>query len=113
MNDAETITLHVVEHVDDVISSRGKRKRILGKTNASDLIDEPIYETITDCSTTEFLFRVDHVKVVEVEGDVVNAFNVLRKAHSANAIFLPTTRATMDMTALLQTMFFIMTSLTC
>ena len=34
LNDAEIITLHVVEHVDDATSSRGKRKRTLGKTNA-------------------------------------------------------------------------------
>ena len=57
LNDAEIVTLHVVEHVDDVALSGGKRKRTLGKTNISDLIDELVYETITDCSTREFLFH--------------------------------------------------------
>jgi hypothetical protein len=92
LNDAEIITtLHVIEHVDDVTSSRGNRKRTLGKTNAPDLIDELVYETITDCSTREFLFHVVPVKVIEVEGEVVNSFTVLRKAQSVNALLLPPT----------------------
>ncbi len=98
MNDAEIITLHVDDHVDDVTSLEDKRKRTLGKTNASDLIDEIVYETITACSTREFVFHVDRVKVVEVEGEVVNAFTVLRKAQSVNAPLLPPSQATMDMT---------------
>ena len=63
------------------------------------MIDELVYETITDCSTREFLFHVVHVKVVEVEGEVVSAFTVLRKAKSVNALLLPPPRATMDMIA--------------
>ena len=45
------------------------------------------------------MFHVDHVKVVEVEGEVVNAFTVLGKAQSVNALLLPPPRATMDMNA--------------
>ena len=74
LNDAETITLYVVEHVDDVTSSGGKRKRTLGKTNATDLVDDLVYETMTDCSTREFLFHVVPVNVVDIESEVVNAF---------------------------------------
>ena len=50
----------------------------------------------------EFLFHVDYVKVVEVEGEAennLNAFIVLRKAQSVNALLLPPSRATMDMIA--------------
>ena len=47
LNDAETITLHVVDHVDDATSSGSKRKRTLGKTNATDLVDDLVYETTT------------------------------------------------------------------
>ena len=68
-----------------------KAKKPLGKTNASYLIDELVYETITDCSTREFLFHVVPVKVIEVEGEVVNSFTVLRKAQSVNALLLPPT----------------------
>ena len=31
---------HVIEQVDDVTASGGKRKRTLGKTNATDLLDD-------------------------------------------------------------------------
>jgi hypothetical protein len=99
LNDAETITLYVVEHVDDVTSSGGKRKRTLGKTNATDLVDDLVYETMTDCSTREFLFHVVPVNVVDIESEVVNAFTVLRKAQSPDGILLPPPRATLDMTA--------------
>ena len=96
LNDAETITLYVVEHVDDVTSSGGKRKRTLGKTNATDLVDDLVYETMTDCSTREFLFHVVPVKVVDIESEVVNAFTALRKAQSAERILLLPPRATLD-----------------
>ena len=61
LNDAETIALHVVEHVDDVTSSGGKRKRTLGETSASDLVDGLVYETMTDCSLREFVTDIRSV----------------------------------------------------
>jgi len=48
----------------------------MGKTTASsDLLDDVIYTTILDCSTMEFLFHVDPVKVAtDQPSEVVNAF---------------------------------------
>jgi hypothetical protein len=62
------------------------------------LVDDLVYETMTDCSTREFLFHVVPVKVVDIESEVVDAFTSLRKAQSADGILLPPPRATLDMT---------------
>ena len=45
----EIITLHVIEHVDETTSSEGKRKRAIGRTCATDLLDETVYSTMHDC----------------------------------------------------------------
>ena len=79
LDNAELIMLYIVEHVDDVTASGGKRKRTLGKTNATYLLDAVVYTTIVDCSTKEFMFHVDHVKVVDQPGEVVNVSTVFRK----------------------------------
>jgi hypothetical protein len=60
---AETISVYAIEHIDEVTSSGGKRKRTLGRTDATDLLDEGTYETMNDCSTRDFQF---HVKPVEI-----------------------------------------------
>jgi hypothetical protein len=61
----------------------------LGKTSAIDILDDVIYTTILDCSTREFLFRVDHVKVADQSSEVVNVFTVHSKAQSMRTLVLP------------------------
>jgi hypothetical protein len=45
-----------------------------------------------DYSTIKFLFHVDHVKIVDQPGEVINAFTVLRKAQSLHTLVLPPPR---------------------
>jgi len=58
-NNAEFITFDVVEHIDEVSSSGAKRKRTLGRTCATDVLDESVYETMNNFSTREFIFVVN------------------------------------------------------
>ena len=51
LNNAESIKVHVAEHIDEVTTSGGKRKRTLSRTDASDLLEEGVYETMNDCWT--------------------------------------------------------------
>ena len=51
LDNAESINVNLVEHIDEVASSGGKRKRTLGRTCATDLLDEGVCETMNDCST--------------------------------------------------------------
>ena len=82
LDNAESINVYLVEHIDEITSSGGKRKRTLG---ASDVLDEGVYETMHDCSTREFIFDVFPVEVPE--GDP--AFSILRAAQSLGTIFPP------------------------
>ena len=43
INHAETISAHVIEHIDEVPSSGGKLKRTLGRADATDLLGEGTY----------------------------------------------------------------------
>ena len=99
MSNAESIKVHVVEHIDEVTSSGGKRKRTLGRTDASDLLDEGVYETMNDCCTREFIYEVKPVEVLLEDREVVNAFSILRAALSLDVIVLPPPRTTRNNTA--------------
>jgi len=96
---AGSITVHVIEHVDEVTSSSGKRKQTLGRTCVTILLDENTYVTMRDCSSREFYFDVKLIKIPEGHREVVNAFDLLRAAQSLDAIFLPPPRTTRNNTA--------------
>jgi hypothetical protein len=98
LDNAESIAVSLVEHIDEVTSSGGKRKRILGRTCATDLLDEGVYEIMHDCSTREFIFHVSPVEVREGDPEVVNAFSILRNAQTLGTE-LPPPRVTRDNTA--------------
>jgi len=99
LDNAELITLHVAEHADDVTAIGGKRKQTLGKTNATNLRDGVVYTIILYCSTMDFLFHVDLVKVVVQPCEVTHAFTVLRKTHFLRTLVLPPPRDTVNTTA--------------
>ncbi len=71
LDNAEFITIDVVEHIDEVSSSGGKQKRTLGITCATDLLDESVYETMNDYSTREFIFVVKPAEIPEGLVEVV------------------------------------------
>jgi hypothetical protein len=77
INHAETISVYVIEHIDEVTSSRGNQKRTLGRSDAIDVLDEGTYETMDDCSTRDFPFHVKPIEIPEEQREVVNAFDVL------------------------------------
>ncbi len=58
LDDEEAVTLQIVEHIDEVTSSWGKRKRPCGRTNATNLLDENVDETIQDAPRREFDFSL-------------------------------------------------------
>ena len=76
-DNAESINVYLVEHIAEVKSSGGERKQTLGRTCASDLLDEGVYETMDDCITREFIFNVSLVEVREGGPEVVDAFSIL------------------------------------
>ena len=85
LDSAEVITLHVV----DITSSGGKRKRILGRTCATDLLDDVVYAmTMNDCSSREFIFEVQAACSVGPR-EVVNVFNVLLAKQSILVLLPP------------------------
>ncbi len=95
IDNAGSITVHIIEHVDEVTSSNGKQKRTLGRTFATRLRDENTHETMTNCSTREFYFDVKLIEIHEGHREIVNAFDLLRAAQSLiDAIVLPLPRTT-------------------
>jgi len=98
INHAETISVYVTEHSDEVTSSGVKRKRTLGPTDATHLLDEGTYETTNDFSTRDFQFYVQFVEIHEGQREVENVFDVLRLAQTHDIIELPPPRNTRNNT---------------
>jgi len=98
LDNAKFITIDVVEHIDEVSSSGGKRKRILGRTYATNLLDKSVYEIMNDCSTREFIFVVKPVEIPEGNVEVVNVFTVLKAAQCRTTIVISPPRNTLDNT---------------
>ena len=98
LDNAELIDVCRVEHIDEATSSGGKRKRILGRTCATDLLDEGVYKTMHDCNTREFILHASPVEAREGDPKVVNAFSILRAAQTLGTI-VPPPRVTKDNTA--------------
>ena len=95
LDNAESINVYLVEHIDEVTSSGGKRKRTLGRTCATNLLDEGLYETMNECSTREFILYVSPFEVRERDPEVVNAFSILKVAQTLGTI-VPPPRVTKD-----------------
>ncbi len=99
LDNAKAMSVHIVEHIDEqVTSSRGKRKRSLGRACATNLLDEGVYETMTLCCTREFIFDSVLVELSEGGSDTINNFSVLIAAQFMGT-FLPPPRITKDNTA--------------
>ena len=95
LDDAEAVTLQIVEHIDEVISLGDKRKRTCGKTNATNLLDESVYETMHDAPTREFHYYVQP-GVQEQLRQVVDAIQFMGAAQSRNHRVLSPPRKTLD-----------------
>ena len=99
LDDAETISLQVVEYCDETTSSGGKRRRTTGSSCATRLLDDTTYEVMEDVPTHEFHFVV--VEATVQERPAANAMQALMRAQSRarTQLVLPQPRNTADMTA--------------
>ena len=99
-DDAEAITLEVVEHIDEVSTSGKKRKKPSsdGRTNCTRLLDHSVLEVVEDVSTREFHFVIN-TRLLEETRPVVNAMQLLMGAQSRTNLVLPPPRNHADNTA--------------
>jgi hypothetical protein len=99
LDDADEISIYVVQHIDEC--SIGGAKRAV-KINANRMLDEEVYVVMEDVPTRQFDFVVKQAEVAVADAHgppVVNAFDVLRVASSRVHLLLPPPRATHDNTA--------------
>ncbi len=89
LDNAESISVYHVDHINEVISLVDKRKRALGRAYATDLPVEGVYEAINNYSAREFIFDVSPIEVREGYSEVVNAFSILIVAQSLGTIVPP------------------------